>query len=233
MPTARQSSEAAGPWPRARRGRSRARRRPRACAARPRKAMPNARTKQAADKRRAERQHGADGRHQQLEDPLRQRGAEQHGLERQPLRDEAVERRQRGDGETAAEEQECGLRHAVDEAAELLDVAFAGGGEHGAGAEEQQALEQRVVEGVQQRGGERERGGGGHAVGLEGQREPEADEDDADILDGAEGEQPLQVALHEGAEHAEHGGGAADGEQDAAPPPAGRPSRSNTTRTKP
>ena len=34
-------------------------------------------------------------------------------------------------------------RHAMDEAAEVLHVALAGGGEHGAGAEEQQALEQR------------------------------------------------------------------------------------------
>ena len=36
-----------------------------------------------------------------------------------------------------------GVRHAVDQAAELLHVAFAGRGQHGAGAEEQQALEHR------------------------------------------------------------------------------------------
>ena len=52
-----------------------------------------------------------------------------------------------------------GQRHAVDEAAQLLHVALAGRGEHGAGAEEQQALEQAVIEDVEQRGGQRERRG--------------------------------------------------------------------------
>ena len=97
-------------------------------------------------------------------------------------------------------------------------VAF----KHGAGAEEQQALEQRVIEDVEQRRGERERRRGRHAVGLEGEREAEADEDDADVLDRAVGEQPLEVALHEGAEHAEHGGDAAEREHDDAPPPGRR-----------
>ena len=46
---------------------------------------------------------------------------------------------------------ERGARHAVDQPAEPLHVALAGGAEHRAGAEEQQALEQRVVEDVQQR----------------------------------------------------------------------------------
>ena len=60
----------------------------------------------------------------------------------------------------------------MDEPAELLHVALAGRGQHGAGAEEQQALEQRVVEDVEQRRGERERRRPSHAVGLEGSASP-------------------------------------------------------------
>ena len=79
---------------------------------------------------------------------------------------------------------ERGARHAVDQAAQVLHVALAGGVQHRAGAEEQQAFEQRVVEHVEQRGGQRQRGAGGEAVGPERHRQPKADEDDADILDG-------------------------------------------------
>ncbi len=74
----------------------------------------------------------------------------------------------------ADQEHERGLRHAVDQAAEPLDVALAGGVQDRAGAEEQQALEQRMIEDVQQRGGQRERRRRRHAVGLEGQRQARA-----------------------------------------------------------
>ena len=130
-----------------------------------------------------QRQHGADRRHQDLQAPLRQVGAEQDRLEGQPFGDEAVQRRQRGDRDAADEEDERGLRHAVDEAAEPLHVALAGRGQHGAGAEEEQALEERMVEDVEQRRGQRQRRGRRHAVGVEGERQAEADEDDADVLD--------------------------------------------------
>ena len=96
------------------------------------------------------------------------------------------------------------LRHAMNEAAEMLHVAFAGRGQHRAGAEEQQALEQRMVEDVQQRGGQRQRRGKQHAVRLEGERKAETDEDDADVLDRMIGEQPLEIVLHERVKHAHH-----------------------------
>ena len=50
-------------------------------------------------------------------------------------------------------------RHAMDQPAQALHVALAGGGEHRAGAEEQQALEHRVIEDVEQRRGQRQRCG--------------------------------------------------------------------------
>ena len=98
----------------------------------------------------------------------------------------------------------------MDEAAEPVHAAFAGRGQHRAGAEEEQALEQRVIEDVEQRRGEGQRRGAGHAVRLEGEREAEADEDEADVLDRRIGEDALQVVLHQGVEDAEHGGDAAE-----------------------
>ena len=51
-----------------------------------------------------------------------------------------------------------GARHAMDQAAHGLHVALTGGVQHRAGAEEQQAFEDRVVERVEQRGGQGEGG---------------------------------------------------------------------------
>ena len=52
-------------------------------------------------------------------------------------------------------------------------------------------LKKRVVERMKQRGGEGERRRQLHAVGLKRQRQAEADEDDADVLDRAVGQQAL------------------------------------------
>ena len=118
---------------------------------------PKALTKHAAGQCGRQREERADRRHEQLQAPGRQLRAEQDRLEGQPFGDEAVERRQRRDGDAADQEHEGGLWHAVDQAAEMLHVAFAGRVQHRAGAEEQQALEDRMIEHVQERGGERQR----------------------------------------------------------------------------
>ena len=128
-------------------------------------------------------QQRADRRHHDLQRPLRQLRTEQDRLEHQPFRDKAVERRKRRDRDAADEKDERGQRHAVDEAAELLHVPLARRRQHGAGAEEQQALEERMIENVKQRRGEGQRRGERQAVSLERQRKAEADEDDADIFD--------------------------------------------------
>ncbi len=107
----------------------------------------------------------------------------------------------------------------MDKAAEMFHVALAGRIEHGTGAEEQKALEQRMIEYVEQSGSERERGGEGHTVRLEGERKSEPNEDDADILHRMVGEQPFEIVLHERVEHAHHRGHAAEREHDQAPPP--------------
>ena len=108
----------------------------------------------------------------------------------------------------------------MDEAPEVLHVALPGAGQHRPGAEKQQALEDRMIEHMQQAGGERERSRPCHAVCLEGEREAEADENDPDVFHGVIREQPLEVVLHECVKHAHDRG-------------AGVPMRSNTMRTKP
>ena len=115
--------------------------------------------------------------------------AEQNGLECQPFRYKAVERRQRRNRDAADQEHEGGLRHAVDQAAEMLHVALAGCIEHRAGAEEQQALEQRMIEHMEQPSGECQRRRQRHAVRLECECETKSYKDDADVLDRVIGEQ--------------------------------------------
>ena len=101
----------------------------------------------------------------------------------------------------------------------MLHVALAGGGEDRSRAKEQKALEQRMIEYVQQCGGERQSGGPAHSISLERKTQTEPDENDADILHSVIGEQSLQVVLHQGVEHAEHAGEPGEREHNHAPPP--------------
>jgi outer membrane translocation and assembly module TamA len=95
--------------------------------------------------------------------------------------------------------------------------------QHSAGTKEQEAFEQRVVEHVKEACGERERCCRRHAVRGECEGKTEADKDDADVLDRVIGEQPFEIVLHQGVEHAHDGGNAAQREHEHAPPPGGRP----------
>src|SRR3974390_1129367 len=76
-----------------------------------------------------------------------------------------------------------------------------------------------MIEDVEEPGGERKCGRPGHAVSLEGEAEAKSDEDDADILHRVIGEQPLEIMLHQGVEHAHHAGRAGKHEEEHAPPP--------------
>jgi len=110
----------------------------------------------------------------------------------------------------------------MNQPAKALHVALAGRREHGSGTEEQQALEHRMIEDVKQRRGERERRCGRHLVRLEGERQPEPDEDDADVLHRVIREQALEVMLHEGVEHPHDRSHSAQQGNQCAPPPARR-----------
>src|SRR6478609_3106739 len=104
--------------------------------------------------------------------PLRQTGPDEDGLEGQPFRHEAVQRRQRRNRRAADEECYSGPRHAMDEAAEALHVAFAGRREHSTSAEEQKALENRMIEHMKQGSSHSECRRQLHVIATERQRQP-------------------------------------------------------------
>src|SRR5258707_12228477 len=101
----------------------------------------------------------------------------QYGLEDQPFRDEAVERRKRRYCDAADEKGEACERHAVDEAAQFFHIPLSRRGQAGAGPEEKQTLEEGVVENVKQRRGEGERRRQLEAVCLKARRKTESTED--------------------------------------------------------
>ncbi len=125
------------------------------------------------------------------------------GLIDHPLGSKAVEGGQTGDGEGAHQEADGGLGHPLAQAAQLVQIGAAGGIEDGAGAQEQQALEQGVVHGVEQ-------------AARQAQRRAQAGGRDhiADLGDGVEGQQTLEIMLRQrhGNAH-EHGHRADDGQQ--------------------
>ena len=88
----------------------------------------------------------------------------------------------------------------MDEAAEVPEVALAGGVQHRAGAEKQQTLHERVIHRVIHDRNQGERRGGAHAHAGEHDREAETGEHDADVFDGGIGEQTLHIRLR-GREH--------------------------------
>ena len=117
------------------------------------------------------------------------------GLIDHPLGGKAVEGGQAADGGGADEEEGAGAGHFLGKAAQLVQVQASGGVLDRTGGEEQQALENGVVHGVEQTGGHAQSG---------------AQADDGDHIphlgDGVEGQQPLKVVLVEGHGDAhEHG----------------------------
>ena len=179
--------------------------------------------------RGGQRQHGADGRRGKMQRRLRQGGRGNDGLEQQPLGNEAVERRQGGNGERTHQKEDSGARHAMDEAAQPIEVAPSGGVQDGARAEEQQGLEPGMVEHVQEcrrhRHGRRLVLG----VGAEGQSEAQRHEDQADILDRRIGQHALEVAVEHRVEQPEHGRHRAQHDGRQRPPP-GRAARAGRRR---
>ena len=104
----------------------------------------------------------------------------------------------------------------------MVHVAFSRRRQNRARAEEQQGLEERMVEHVQETSRHSERCDRGHAEHLESEREPKPNEDDADVLDRMISQQALEVVLHQCVEHAEQGRARPDRKDRDAPPPPGR-----------
>src|SRR5450756_1876541 len=110
---------------------------------RPRNVMPNAFAKQAAARPPVSASHF--------------RGPAEEGLEGEPLADEPVERGEGRDRDGSKQEQPSRPGHAPGEPAEFLHVADVRAAEDAACAEEEEAFECRVVDGVKECGGKRDR----------------------------------------------------------------------------
>ena len=169
--------------------------------------------------RGGQHQHRGCERHQHVDERLRQARREQEHLQQQPLRHEAVERRQPGAGEHADQSEPRDPRHPVDQAAELAEAALVRRVQDGPGGEEQQALEERMIEHVIEHRSKRDRGELRLAVGGEQHGEAESRHDDADVLDRRVGKQALHVRLHGGEHHAEQRGAKPERQRGDAPPP--------------
>ena len=140
-------------------------------------------------------------------------------LQQQPLGDEAIERRQARDGEAPTNVEPRDPRHAVNEPAEPAEVALARGVQYRARAEEQQALHERMIDGVIEHGDQRQRRQRRHAHAAKDDGEPDAGEQDADVLDGRERQQAFHVGLRGREHHAVDRGEQAERERDESPPP--------------
>jgi hypothetical protein len=147
--------------------------------------------------------------------------ARKQRLKEEPFADEAVQRGQAGDGQRAGQETGGRPGHAADQAAEQVHVAGARGVEDGSRAEKEQSLECGVVQGVVERGREREEGRRGDLEAPEEEPGAEADEDETDVLDARIGEEALEVVLHERVEHADDRRERPEADQQGSPP--GRP----------
>ena len=148
------------------------------------------------------------------------RRAEQ-ALEREPLAGKAVEWRQTAD--CGGADAECQHRdgHLPTQSAQVVQVTQTRGVYDSSGRNEEQALEDRVVDRVEDRGGQGEGREFRRTVGVEEQGGADADQDDADVLDAVEREQALDVVLHQGVKHA-HDRGYGSHRQDQEAQPVGR-----------
>ena len=105
--------------------------------------------------------------------------------------------------------------------------------EHGTRSEEQQALERRMARDLIEKCRQRQRGQRVHAVRAKQDRQPHADEHQADVVDRRVRKQPLHIGL-DGAEHdPEQGSEEPECKHGAAHHHSWTCSRSNTVRSTP
>ncbi len=139
-------------------------------------------------------------------------------LEQRPLAHEAVERRQPDDGDGPDAEQHDGDREPTRQTAELIEIAGPGRADHGTGGQEQQALEQCVIEDVEERRRERDACQRRFAFRGEEHRGTDAHQHQPDILGGRVGEQDLDVARDERVQDPEQGRNCPERQHQPSPP---------------
>ncbi len=118
-------------------------------------------------------------------------------LQRQPLRGEAVQGRQARDRRGADQERPSRPWHPPEQAAEPVELQRTDRLLECARSQEEQCLEQRVVDGMQQCGGEREPCPGIRAAGAQDETGADPEHDDPDVLDRVKRQQSLQVVLEQ------------------------------------
>ena len=131
--------------------------------------------------------------------------AQQQPLVGEPLADEPVERRQRGDRHRADEEENRRPAHPLRQPAHLFHVPRVRRVQHGAGAEKEQRFEHRVIDGVIQPGDQRQGRQQRMARVQKHQRRAETHENDADILDAVVGKETFEIVFHQGIQDTQNG----------------------------
>ena len=127
----------------------------------------------------------------------------------------------------------AGEGHPLQQPPEPVDLARARRMGDGTRTQEEKALEQSMVEHVQEAAGKAQHRHDGRAVADAQQTDAQAEADDPDVLHAVVGEQSLDVVLREGEKHADHPGHRADARQGPAPPGRWRAERNVSTRTMP
>ena len=150
-----------------------------------------------------QRQHRCGNGKHQLQKHAGNVKTEKKTLEDQPLADEAVGGRQRGNRDGSDQKEDPGPRHAPEQATIFLHVPGMRGIEQRARAEEQQGLEHRVVDRMVEPGQQPERSKFFESVGLKDHAGADAQQDDADILHAMEREETLEVMFHQRIHHAQ------------------------------
>ncbi len=133
------------------------------------------------------------------------------------LADEAVQRRQAADGDRPDQETDGRPRHRLRQPAQVVDLAGVGRMDDRAGTQEQQGLEQRVVPDVQQGAAQAEDDPIRAVQRAADQRQAQAHDDDADVLDAVIGQESLQVVLADGKGNPQDAGDHAQSQEDDAP----------------
>ena len=144
--------------------------------------------------------------------------AGQEGAQEQPFAREEVEPGQRSDRRGAQDERRCRAPPPPEESAQRVEIAAVRPLRDGPEAEEEQALRQRVVPQVQQRGRPGESGDEGMMQRRSEETEPHRDRGHPGVLDRRVGQRALHVPLREREEHAADRAGRAEDQQHVSPP---------------
>ena len=127
---------------------------------------------------------------------------------------------------------QAGTWHSPQQTTEVVDLASMSAVQNVTSRQKKQSFEERVVQDMQQGPGKTDDRDGGRARAQSECSHPEAQRDDADVLDTVISEQALEVMLRQREQDADHSGSKTDPAQHPSPPAWGAP-RNIMTRSKP